>query len=131
MGRTELKGFRAYMPNGESYGYIAFYKWALVLRQTNTRRVKCIYCQGRIEAGEGVYHRMYQDNGYVHLNCAKMMILQHGKEQGYTENILSNLQCCFYSTGKFTAQEVCEGIRRITTLTPAPLPQGERVGVPA
>jgi hypothetical protein len=106
MGRT---GFRAYMPDGESYGYIAFYKWALVLAKTNVRRVKCSNCFEKIEAGAGVWHRIYGGNGYVCLDCAKKMILKYGRN-GYSENILFNLQSAHFSTGKFTAQEVVDGI---------------------
>ena len=110
-----LRGYRVYLPSKTGmnwYGYIGFYKWALVLSQTNQRAVYCMECRERMKAGDCVKHKQYGRNGFVCIKCARGMILKYGKNFGYMESVLSNLQCCSYDhkneQGIFSAQEVAE-----------------------
>lgn len=105
-----LNGYRAYL-NEDDFGYIGFHKWALVLFHTNQRSSKCKQCEHIIDAGEGVYHHQHGNKGYVHLECAKQLILKYGNERGFTVSPLLNLQACAFAAGRFTAQEVASSIR--------------------
>ena len=116
MGRQLMsneQGYRAYLPTRSSipgYGYIGFYGWAIVLSKTNQRACRCLKCRGVVQAGTGVYHKSYGHNGFIHIQCAKEFIYEHG-ENGFVENILCNLQACDLSQGRFDARLVTESIR--------------------
>jgi hypothetical protein len=105
-----LKGYRTQMPSGESYGYIQFRNFALWLEKTNQRAARCVECENGIEAGSGVYRRLPYQNGYLCLRCARAKILAYFK--GFKENIIYNLQACEQDTGKWSADQVMEGMRK-------------------
>lgn len=114
MDDLKLKGYRVYLPSRIGmnwYGYIQFYKQSLQPSRTNQRMVCCMDCNEKLKAGMGIKHWQQRNNGFVCINCARGMILRHGKF-GYIENILSNLQCCSYDhknePGVFSAENVAE-----------------------
>lgn len=96
---------------GEWYSFVQFYKWALALSKVNQRRAKCLECGGRFEPGECVHHQQYRHNGYVCIPCARKMLVKYGR-QGYSENILTNLQANNFQTGTWDAQTVAEALKR-------------------
>lgn len=116
MGRqarsVSFDGFRAYMPDGETYGYIQFHQWSLILRQTNTRTSVCGSCGRPLEAGQGIaHHEPYGRNGFICLECARGMIRQFGGSFGFGVNAIYNLQCCYYGNGTWTARQVADAIK--------------------
>ncbi|GJQ37581.1 MAG: hypothetical protein JETCAE01_35910 [Anaerolineaceae bacterium] len=107
-----LYTFRAVL-DGETYQYIAFYKWALDLSKTNLRPVHCHECGSQFPVGECVYHRCYRANFFLCIDCAKNAILRYG-QNGFGVNVLFNLVLCHYSTPKFTAEQVAASLTRFT-----------------
>jgi hypothetical protein len=97
---------------GDLVGYIGFYSTHLFLRKTNCRRVKCQRCPEKIERAQGIWHGAYGGgSGFVHIECARAMIIQNGK-MGYSKNFLCNLQAGHDQTGRYTAQDVAAAITR-------------------
>lgn len=103
-------GYRVFLPDGMTHTYIGFSKWSFQLQENNTRVCPCKNCHCPIPTREGIYRKIHGDSGFWCLTCVKAKIMEF-KELGFTQTLIYNLQCCFMHHGRYTAQEVADGIR--------------------
>lgn len=96
--------------DGETYRYIGFYRWAIVLSKINMRQAQCGECGNNFEAGKCIYHKQHYHNFFICLPCAKMMIHKYGSK-GFGVSVLMNLQAMDSQTGRYTARQVADSLK--------------------
>lgn len=105
-------GFRCHLPNGESYGYIGFDGWCLHLNVSNFRGTRCKDCTEMIPPGEGVERKTKRGCHTICMDCVKKLLCGH--ELGFFVTLLYNLEAGRMHHGRYSGQQVFEGIRRIS-----------------
>lgn len=106
------EGYRCYLPDGTSHGYIGFSKWSFQLALYNRRQAKCPRCKFFIPIREGITRKTLYKSEFWCLTCVKARIMEFS-ELGFTQTLIYNLQCCFLHHGRYSAQDVADGIRMI------------------
>lgn len=112
-------GYRCHLPDpenpgqdGESYGYIGFDGWCLHLTVSNFQGTRCNDCKAAIGPGEGVERKTKRGCHTICMECVKNLLCEH--ELGFFVTLLFNLQACIMHHGRYTGQQVFDGIRRIS-----------------